>query len=111
MKTYLDCIPCIMEQALQTGCIATNDESKVKELLDAVGDRIKHIPLRNTPPETGKRLLIITSRWHSAMDKSLAVVVQFGNIYGIVGGFHGFDQYDLFKDLQFICPTHCTWHI
>ena len=52
MKTYLDCIPCMMEQALQTGRIATNDESKIKELLDAVGERIKDIPLENTPPET-----------------------------------------------------------
>ena len=52
MKTYLDCIPCMMEQALQTGRIATSDESKIKELLDAVGDRIKDIPLENTPPET-----------------------------------------------------------
>ena len=52
MKTYLDCIPCMMEQALQTGRIATSDESKIKELLDVVGDRIKDIPLENTPPET-----------------------------------------------------------
>ncbi len=52
MKTYLDCIPCMMEQALQTGRIATNDESKIKELLDTVGERIKDIPLENTPPET-----------------------------------------------------------
>lgn len=52
MKTYLDCIPCMMEQALQTGRIATKDESKIKELLDAVGNRIKDIPMENTPPET-----------------------------------------------------------
>ncbi|MBN1408698.1 MAG: DUF89 family protein [Calditrichaceae bacterium] len=52
MKTYLDCIPCMMEQALQTGRIATSDESKIKKLLDAVGDKIKDIPLNNTPPET-----------------------------------------------------------
>jgi uncharacterized protein with ATP-grasp and redox domains len=52
MKTYLDCIPCMMEQALQTGRIATTDESKIKKLLDALGDRVKDIPLENTPPET-----------------------------------------------------------
>jgi damage-control phosphatase, subfamily I len=52
MKTYLDCIPCMMEQALQTGRIATSDESKIKALLDVVGDRVKDIPLENTPPET-----------------------------------------------------------
>ncbi len=70
MKTYLDCIPCMMEQALQSGCIATNDESKIKELLDAVGDRINHIHPGNKPPETGKGLLIVTGCRHLAMDKS-----------------------------------------
>jgi damage-control phosphatase, subfamily I len=53
MKTYLDCIPCMMEQALRAGRIATNDEKKIKELLDIVGAMIKDIPMENTPPEMG----------------------------------------------------------
>ena len=53
MKTYLDCLPCFIDQALRAGRIATNDESKIKELLDSVGDMIKDIPLENSPPETG----------------------------------------------------------
>ena len=61
--------------------------------------------------ETGKGLLIVAGCSHPAMDKTLATVSQFGKIYGIVGGLHGFDQYDLFKDFQLICPTHCTQHI
>ena len=52
MKTYLDCIPCMVEQALYAGRMTTNDEVKIKQLLDAVGDKIKDIPLENTPPET-----------------------------------------------------------
>ena len=53
MKTYLDCIPCFMDQALRAGRMVTDDEKEIKELLDCVGDRIKHIPLEQTPPETG----------------------------------------------------------
>lgn len=53
MKTYLDCIPCFMNQALRTGRIATNDEQKIKRLLDEVGMLIPKIPLEHTPPETG----------------------------------------------------------
>ena len=53
MKTYIDCIPCFMDQALRAGRIATNDEAKIKELLDYVGSMIKDIPMENTPPETG----------------------------------------------------------
>ena len=53
MKTYLECIPCFMNQALRTGQIATNDEQKIKKLLDEVGMLIQQIPMENTPPETG----------------------------------------------------------
>jgi uncharacterized protein with ATP-grasp and redox domains len=53
MKTYLDCIPCFIEQALRAGRIATNDEKKIKELLDSVCSMMKDIPMNNTPPETG----------------------------------------------------------
>jgi len=53
MKTYLDCIPCMMEQTLRAGRIATNDEKKIKQLLDKVGAMIKDIPMENTPPEMG----------------------------------------------------------
>ncbi len=53
MKTYLDCIPCFLKQALRAGRIATDDENKIKKLLDEVGMMIKTIPMENTPPETG----------------------------------------------------------
>jgi len=53
MKTYLDCLPCFMYQALRAGRIATNDENKIKHLIDSVGNMIKDIPMDNTPPETG----------------------------------------------------------
>ena len=54
MKTYLDCLPCFMNQALRAGRIATKDEIKIKALLDDVGCIIKDIPMDSTPPETGE---------------------------------------------------------
>lgn len=51
MKTFLDCIPCFMGQALRAGRAATTDESILKELLDRAGCRISDIPLDLTPPE------------------------------------------------------------
>ena len=53
MNTYLDCLPCFMNQALRAGRMATNDEKKIKVLLDEVGCMIRDIPMENTPPETG----------------------------------------------------------
>jgi len=53
MKTYLDCIPCFMNQALRAGRTATSNEQKIKRLLDEVGMLIQKIPMEQTPPETG----------------------------------------------------------
>lgn len=53
MKTYLDCYPCFMEQALRTSRVATNDKKKIKKILDEVGTMIKNMPIENTPAESG----------------------------------------------------------
>ena len=53
MKTYLECIPCFMQQAFRGASIATGDDKKIKEVLNVVGEMIKSIPMENTPPETG----------------------------------------------------------
>ena len=54
MKTYLDCLPCFMDQALRAGRIAGADERKLKALLDEVGGMMKDISLEATPPETAR---------------------------------------------------------
>ena len=53
MRTYLECIPCFMQQAFRTASIATGDEEKIKEVLNVLGEMIRSIPMENTPPETG----------------------------------------------------------
>jgi len=54
MKTYFDCLPCFLSQALRAARIATDDEKKIKKVLDEVGMMLKDIPLENTPPESGR---------------------------------------------------------
>lgn len=53
MKTYLDCLPCFVQQALNSGRIATKNDNKIKELIDQVGCMLRDIPMQNTPPQTG----------------------------------------------------------
>ncbi|MEA2077501.1 MAG: ARMT1-like domain-containing protein [Candidatus Marinimicrobia bacterium] len=61
MKTYLQCIPCFVKQALRAGKMACNDEREVKALMDRIGCRIQDITLEQTPPEMG---LIIYDEIH-----------------------------------------------
>jgi len=59
---------------------------------------------------TGKGIVLIVGCSHPYMGHILDAALQFGKIYGIVGGLHGFSEFELFKDLELICPTHCTQH-
>ena len=51
MKTYLECIPCFVKQALRVAQISTNDKTKIKKILDHTGLLIPKIPMELSPPE------------------------------------------------------------
>jgi 7,8-dihydropterin-6-yl-methyl-4-(beta-D-ribofuranosyl)aminobenzene 5'-phosphate synthase len=53
---------------------------------------------------------VLTGCSHPGLEKILHIAKQIGNIIGIIGGFHGFNNFKLIEDLDFICPCHCTAH-
>ena len=60
---------------------------------------------------TNKGLVLIVGCSHPEMENILKAASQFGKVHAIIGGLHGFNEFELFKDLGVICPTHCTQHI
>jgi len=56
---------------------------------------------------TEKGIVIIAGCSHPRMEHIIGVASQFGEVYGIIGGLHGTKPESL-KDLDLICPTHCT---
>ena len=54
MRAYLDCLPCFLSQALRAARIATDDEKKIKDILNEVGMLLRDIPLESPPPESGR---------------------------------------------------------
>jgi 7,8-dihydropterin-6-yl-methyl-4-(beta-D-ribofuranosyl)aminobenzene 5'-phosphate synthase len=44
------------------------------------------------------------------MSHILEAAASWGKVYAIIGGLHGFQEYELFQDSSLICPTHCTQH-
>lgn len=61
MKTYLECIPCFMQQALRAGKLITTDDKIHKEILDHTGSLIHTFNLNNTPAESGAKVYEIIS--------------------------------------------------
>ncbi len=54
MRTYLDCFPCFLNQALRAARMATDDQISIKAVLDAVSMILPTISLESTPPEIGR---------------------------------------------------------
>jgi len=57
---------------------------------------------------TEKGIVLVVGCSHPYMGTILDTAKKFGKIYAIIGGMHGFSEFELFKDLKLICPTHCT---
>ncbi len=55
-----------------------------------------------------KGLVVIAGCSHPGVGKILEAAGQFGKVNVLIGGLHGFKDFNLIKGLDFICPTHCT---
>ena len=58
----------------------------------------------------GKGLVVIAGCSHPGVGPILSKASDFGASIALVGGLHGFREFDLVKDLDLICATHCTQH-
>jgi hypothetical protein len=56
MRTYLDCYPCFVRQALDASRLAGAGEAQQHRVLERALGLLQEIELSSTPPETGARL-------------------------------------------------------
>jgi 7,8-dihydropterin-6-yl-methyl-4-(beta-D-ribofuranosyl)aminobenzene 5'-phosphate synthase len=55
-------------------------------------------------------LAVICGCSHPGVKVILKAASQFGRVSALIGGLHGFQEYELLADLQLVCPCHCTKH-
>jgi 7,8-dihydropterin-6-yl-methyl-4-(beta-D-ribofuranosyl)aminobenzene 5'-phosphate synthase len=60
--------------------------------------------------ESGSGLVVLCGCAHPGVGEILDVASQFGEVKSLIGGLHGFSDFDRIKDLDLICPAHCTMH-
>jgi len=58
--------------------------------------------------KTDKGLVVITGCAHLGVGNILDAVARFGKACGIIGGLHGFHDFDRLNPLSLICPCHRT---
>lgn len=89
--------------------IYVDEPIKLNENIFSTGelDNIEH----SMVVKTDKGVVLVLGCSHPKMEHILKVAKQFGKVYGIIGGLHGFNKFELLQDIGVICPTHCTQHI
>lgn len=60
--------------------------------------------------KTDRGIVVITGCSHPGVGEILAAAADYGDIFGIIGGFHGFRDFSRLNGLSFISPCHCTQH-
>ncbi len=58
--------------------------------------------------KTCKGCIVITGCSHPGLEKILIEVERFCEVFGVLGGFHGFDKLWILERYDFVAPCHCT---
>jgi 7,8-dihydropterin-6-yl-methyl-4-(beta-D-ribofuranosyl)aminobenzene 5'-phosphate synthase len=53
-------------------------------------------------------VVVLTGCAHPGLENILESATVFGELYGVIGGFHGFDKLESLQGLELIIPCHCT---
>jgi 7,8-dihydropterin-6-yl-methyl-4-(beta-D-ribofuranosyl)aminobenzene 5'-phosphate synthase len=57
---------------------------------------------------TGKGLAVICGCSHPGVGTILKAASRFGRVSALIGGLHGFREFELLAGLDLVCPCHCT---
>jgi len=59
---------------------------------------------------TKKGKILITGCAHPGLGKIIDSARHLGEVYGVIGGFHGFSDIEKLDGFRLIAPCHCTQH-
>ena len=57
---------------------------------------------------TAKGLAVIAGCSHPGVSTILTAASRWGKVYALIGGLHGFREFELLRDLGLVCACHCT---
>jgi len=86
--------------------IRVKDPLQIQENIFSTGE-LKGIE-QSLVVKTRKGLVVIAGCSHPGVRDILKSASKSGKVYALIGGLHGFNEFDLLKSLSLICPCHCT---
>ncbi len=56
----------------------------------------------------GEGVIVVAGGAHPGLEQIMAAARRIGNLSGVIGGFHGFKQLELLREMNVIMPCHFT---
>ena len=91
--------------------IAVDKPQKITENIFSTGKIHGFIDEQSLVLKGKKGFYVLVGCSHPGVNNILNISNKFGKIVGIIGGFHGFNQFKILDELELICPCHCTQYI
>ena len=54
------------------------------------------------------KLVVFTGCSHNGVENVLRIAEKYGEVYGIIGGFHDFEKIEILRNYRIVMPCHCT---
>lgn len=90
--------------------ISVSDPMEIRPGMWTTGPMGTRIPEQALYFKSDRGYVVLTGCCHPGLENVVSFVGSKGHIHAVMGGFHGFDQYDALKDVDVIIPCHCTAH-
>lgn len=84
------------------------DAQKIRERVWTTGELGRGIKEQSLVVETDKGLVVLVGCSHPGVRNILSAASKFGKVWVVVGGMHGFNDYEVLDNLGLIIPSHCT---
>ncbi|MCK4583544.1 MBL fold metallo-hydrolase [Candidatus Bathyarchaeota archaeon] len=85
-----------------------NEAEEISEGLFTTGELGGFTKEQSLIVKTDNGLTVITGCSHPGLANIMKAASRFGDIYGVVGGFHGFSKLEALEGIGLIVPCHCT---
>ncbi len=76
--------------------------------LYSTGELGRFVKEQSLVVEVKGKYFVITGCSHPGLDVILAKAEEFGEVMGVMGGFHGFNRLEILKRYEIVIPCHCT---
>ncbi len=89
--------------------IEVDDSVEISEGIRSTGEFKTDIPEQALVLDTVEGRILLTGCAHPGLGKMIDKTEYLaGELYGVIGGFHGFNNLERLEDIELIIPCHCT---